>query len=499
MPKLGKPTGGKVLMALAYGYLFLPFLLFVLGWLRWYFALPLAAAVAVCYALMVRHAPEVWTPAIEWRDWKFWARLAAVLAIVAVWVYYSGIGRFTYQTEDHTVRNVIFRMLVEQPWPIVDLNPPAEYFSGPVAFVYYFGFWLPSALVGKAFGMLAGNVAQLLWAMAGVLVFYLLVLSQLKKWRVWPLVVFVFFSGWDWIAASLLKGGVINVWSATPHLDNWPDYFQYSSFSTQLYWVFNQAIVGWVCALLLMVQKNNRAIAPIVGLCLITGTFPAVGLVPLALYVVCRNWWAAHKGQRFQPGVFIKEVLTLENVTGAVCALISYLFLGSNNNGQNFGTLFHIFGDIWWLWLLFVVCEVVVLLALVAKYQWRNPLFYVIGAMLLVIPWLRFNDKADFCMRASIPAFVIIYLWVVLALDKSFAQKTWALFAALVAALIIGSATAETEVVRSIALTRIYKAEGRPVADVEWDPMEVSWRGNFYGYMEGRFFFQYLMKDPPVT
>ena len=78
LAKPGKPSAGGVLMALAYAYLFLPFLLFVLGWVKWFIAVPLAALVAVCYVLMVKHAPTVWTPTLDKKDWKAWARLAGV-------------------------------------------------------------------------------------------------------------------------------------------------------------------------------------------------------------------------------------------------------------------------------------------------------------------------------------------------------------------------------------------------------------------------------------
>lgn len=496
--RLGRPSASGVLMALAYAYLFLPFLLFVLGWLKLYIALPLAVLVVVCYVRMAKNAPTVWTPQLTLKDWKSLVRLCLILVLVLVWVYYSGIGRFTHQTEDHNVRNAIFRMLVEEPWPLVDMNPPAAYFSGPVAFVYYFGFWLPAAVVGKAFGLFAGNVAQLLWAAGGVLLFYFLVLAKLQKWRVWPLVVFIFFSGMDWVAASIFRGGLINVITATPHLDNWPDYFQFTSFSAQLYWVFNQSIMGWLATLLLVVQKNNRAMAPIIAFALITGTIPAVGLVPLCLYFVCSNWHRQHKGQPFNIVAFIKDLLSFENIVGLFCGVLAYLFLGTNNAGQRFSTLFHLAGDIWWLWLLFVACEALVLLALVAKYQYKNPLFYLITGLFLLLPWLRLGEKADLCMRGTIPSLVILYLMVVCALDKSFAQKSWGLFAGLCAALLVGSATAETEIIHAVAYTRLYRQEGRAVADIEWHPMELDWRDNFYGHMEGKFFFKYLMKTPPA-
>lgn len=499
MTRQKKLAASQRVLAAAYAYLFLPFALFAVGWLKIWLALPVLALMGLCFVRMVGHAPVLWLP--RW-DRKNMLRLAVVVGLVLGWVFFSGIGRYSFQTEDHNVRNAMFRMLVEQSWPIVDLHPPAEFFDGPVALTYYFGFWLPAALVGKLFGLGAGYFAQFVWAVLGILLFYWLVLVlSVQKMRVWPLVVFIFFSGLDWVGASLVRHQWINVITAAPHLDNWPDYFQLTSFSSQLYWVFNQAIVGWLAIGLLAVQKDNRAMVPIIAFALITGTIPAVGLVPLAAYFMIRNWQRDNPLKKWDVLGFVRNALTMENATGALCGLIAYLFLGSNNAGQRFSTLFPLAGDIFWLWLLFVLCESVIFLVLVAKYNYKNPLFYIIGVLFLLLPWLRLGDKADLAMRGTIPAAVILYLMVVGALDQSFREKCWVIFGGLVALLVVGSATAEVEISRSAVRTYKYYRHGdKAMLDqVEWHPMELGWRDNFYGSMDNKFFFTYLMKSVGET
>lgn len=489
-----KKNPSKLLLGAAYLYLILPFAIFCLGWLKPVFSLPLTAFCALCFVLMLRWAPTLWLPAACKKT-----LLYLIIAAVAVflWVWFSGIGMFAWQNEDHTVRNAIFRMMVQRSWPIVETAPPKEFFEEPVAFVYYFGFWLLPALVGKAFGLMAGNLAQVLWAFVGIMLFYWLVLaSSFKKFVLWPLALFVFFSGMDWLGKSILAGKIINVITATPHLDNWADYFQFSSFTTQLYWVYNQAIAGWLATMLIYVQKNNRCLAFIAGVTFISGTLPAVGLVPIGLYVAFRNHNSTcPKPAKFDAIGFLKGILSLENFAGAICAAVCYLFLGSNNNGQNLGSLLHILGDIWWLYALFLLCEVVVLMAFVLRYEHKNPLFYVIAALFIVLPFVRINDKADVSMRVTIPALVILFLMVANALQESAQKKARLYFAGLLAVIIIGSATAQTEIVRAVAMTNIKKDAGMPLGE-EWQPMQVSWRGNFYGYTKDRLFFTLLMKKP---
>lgn len=67
--------------------------------------------------------------------------------------------------------------------------------------VYYIGFWLPAAAIGKFFGIAAGYVAQYVWAVFGICVFYALICLWRKKVMVWPLFVIVFFSGLDVVGA----------------------------------------------------------------------------------------------------------------------------------------------------------------------------------------------------------------------------------------------------------------------------------------------------------
>lgn len=110
----------RIPLLLAYGYLFLPFLLFAGGWLKWYVAAPVIAALLYVFYRMARGAPALWSPV--WNRRAVW-KLLAILCVIAVWVFFSGIGKFTFQNEDHNTRNVMFDMLVEGDWPLVYENP----------------------------------------------------------------------------------------------------------------------------------------------------------------------------------------------------------------------------------------------------------------------------------------------------------------------------------------------------------------------------------------
>lgn len=483
----------KALVIAAYGYLFLPFLIFIGGWLKWYFAVPMLLFLLFVFYRMARGAPELWVPAPRGREV---GKLILILCVIGVWVFFSGIGKFTFQNEDHNTRNVMFDMLVNEDWPLIYTDPPAQYYGEPVAFTYYLGFWLPAALVGKAFGIAAGRLAMLVWAFIGVALFYYLVLAKIvRKLTLWPLLIFLFFSGMD-ILGMLFLGRSWRDVGLTEHIDWWAGTFQYSSFTTQLFWVFNQAVPAWVATLLILNQKSSRYVVPILALSMITSTLPFIGLIPFAVYIAFRNYGRYHGFRPFSPRTFAREMLTVENVGGGgIIGIVSFLYLSNNFAGGRIGfNPFSSFGGILTLYLVFILCEALPLLALLYRKQRHKKLYTIAAISLLVIPLFKVGGNVDFCMRVSIPALVVLYLLVVdTFLRTGFGKRQRLRSVALAAVLVIGSVTPIKEITRTTSETIRRERAGEPVYIEDLDPMEASWRDNFFGGTDS-FFYHYLVR-----
>ena len=159
----------KCITILSYIYLALPVLIFFLGWMKLYIALPVC--LIILYAVWKASVTEqgLWYPV--WN--KDTIRLACIIAgIIGLWVYFSGIGGMTFQNSDHWWRNQTFEILVEYDWPVTK-RVMMEDGIHTRGLIYYIGFWLPAACVGKLFGVTAGYCFQTLWAALGVgLVYY---------------------------------------------------------------------------------------------------------------------------------------------------------------------------------------------------------------------------------------------------------------------------------------------------------------------------------------
>ena len=118
--------------------------------------------------------------------------LVSALVLIIIWVLLSGIGKVMYQNPDHTVRNGIFEMLIAHEWPIKGYIPTD---SGIKArgLIYYIGFWMPASLVGKLLGVNAGYVFQIIWAVLGIFLLYLMICEKTGRLSLLPLVILIFF------------------------------------------------------------------------------------------------------------------------------------------------------------------------------------------------------------------------------------------------------------------------------------------------------------------
>lgn len=281
----------RLVLALAYGYLALPVLIFFLGWCRWQIGV-FCSAVLVCavWGCIREHRFE--PDAVYVFTSVHGSKIAAVILLVLLWTGLSGVGGYVWQNADHPVRNELFALLVEQKWPLVR---EVDYVSASGTagtqvrgLVYYTGYWLPAAVVGKLAGLAAGQAAQYLWAVTGILLMYAWICIGRRKLAVWPLTVLILFSGLDALGVLLTCPEGITVFGDV-HLEAWAPYYQFSSMTTQLFWVFNQAVPAWLLAALVFYGEKPRNLLFLAFLTILTATFPFVGMLPFVLYFMIRR------------------------------------------------------------------------------------------------------------------------------------------------------------------------------------------------------------------
>ena len=92
-----------------YLYLSLPVIIFFLGWMKLYFGIPAVAIVVWMLFGSIKREEELWHPAWNADNIR---RQLLIFLIIALWVYFSGIGGMVYQNPDHIMRNGVFQTLV---------------------------------------------------------------------------------------------------------------------------------------------------------------------------------------------------------------------------------------------------------------------------------------------------------------------------------------------------------------------------------------------------
>ncbi len=324
---------------LIYSYIALPFIIFAAGFLKPYFALPVTILMVAAVFFAAKHSNGLDSIPLLPND--IFKIVFGVLLIVFI-VLLSGIGDVFWQNNDHATRNTLFDILTTYEWP-----PKYSTASGDVSIIYYIGFWLPSALIGKLFSLNAGYIFQVFWASAALCIIWYLLCVMDKKIVIYPLIIFLFFSGMDTLGYSFVtsifsnpsklqlgKWVFTNGSAFSRHIEWWPKYFQYSSHMTQLFWVFNQSLPVWIATLLLLVEKSNKNLVFIMGVTLLSSTLPFVGLIPIFIWcAVC-----SHSEGTFLDRPITSDfkssflsLFTYQNVVGGgLSGILSFLYLIGN-------------------------------------------------------------------------------------------------------------------------------------------------------------------------
>lgn len=463
---------------LGYIYILLPVLIFVIGWCNLWTAIIGTIVITVSGYFLFKTSPKIWVPESK----KDWLLLAGILLVTLIWVYSSGIGALVFQNLDHNCRNAIFELLVAKPWPVITPDNTA-------ILTYYIGFWLPSAVLGKLFNSInLGYIAQIVWAAFGVFLFSYYVLATLKKKSIFPLLLFIFFSGLDIVGVLLTQPKAILA-SITTHLEWWGQPEQFSSMTTQLFWVFNQAVPAWLITMLLYHQKNNKNIILIYSCMFLTSTLPAIGLLPFIIY-----WGFANGESDFRKILTkshllgaIKNGMTFQNIFGGgVITLVTHSYLSNNIAGGSINILgFPLPISFCCLLALFLFLEAGIYFICTFKFNKNNPLFYISAITLALTPFIKVGFGSDFVMRASIPSLILLYLFVVQTFDKINRKKDGTIFGILLAVLMIGAVTPLHEITRTVVQTHKGITKLAPLLGFE----------NFFGYTENNSFLKLYGKN----
>ena len=419
----------KIINNFVYVYLLVPILIFVFGWLKVGYAFLLTIALLLSTYRAIKQEDDL-SENFEIKK----STIMFVVLILIFWLLLSGIGGVGLQSWDFHGRNAIFRDLVSHSWPVqYDYsNQPEmmEIFGSGGYFVYYFCFFLPAALIGKIFGWQGANLFLFFWCFIGLLIVVLLLFTNLKKSSIWIVFAFIFFSGMDVLGSSGRMNDItlFEKLLSDSSLEWWAVLFQYSSFTTQLFNVFNQSIPAWIITLLIIDQKHLRIILFLYSMMIFYSPFPFIGLFPIVIFKFLElikqnknnNIYFVKKRLIHQIANITKnrEWVTFQNlVGGGILLIIGFSFLFSNVGNHAHGVIWNFHTNIislTFIYVLFCLLEFLILgLVLFPLIEDKKKFYYVV-LLLLTIPLYKYGQMNDFGMRVSIP---IILWWFMIVLN----------------------------------------------------------------------------------
>lgn len=411
-------------------YLVIPFLIFSIGFLRWYIAIPVVVmTIYSCYRVNSNIRGQLHFSAKIPKVGYF-----VIFAFSLLLCWQSGIGSFWSQTEDFEVKNPLLNDLCLRSWPLFyDLSEQSQVTqnligSDKVAFVYYLFYYLPAACVGKIFGLLAARIALLLWSAIGSSLVLLWILNWLNFEEVTltkiAAVLFLFFAfaGLDVIAdvvQHLSQGNIPNNWAVdllSHHTEIWcskykdATYFTtYSGTAWNLTWVFNQCIPSWLIVLLILQHSSFKHVLFYFSFILLYSPWATLGLFPIVAFVWIRKF--------INNKALLKSSLSFENICFPLLLLLivgSYYLSKGGATGES-GPWWHFVESsyFWTTYLFFVVIEVGIYFIILWKKNKSDYFFQAIVVVLLLIPFYKITPLNDFLMRGSLPGLFILFLfWI---------------------------------------------------------------------------------------
>lgn len=482
----------NIIFNIAYIYISIPIVIFCITWLKWYYSFVLIVFLLFGLYRLCSNIHKAYKGAYSKKDIKVFV---IAFVIIIAWVYLSGIGGFVYQNTDHTCRNQIYEILVNYKWPVIK-QLDVDGVTTNMGLIYYIAFWIPAAAFGKLFGVTAGYVFQAIWATIGICLFFYMICIYFKRVSIFPLIAFILFSGLDLIGLKILNPDSQFV-NRSLHIEWWASDFQFSSFTTQLFWVFNQALPLWLFVMLILLQENNKQMVFLMGLAVLYGPFPFLGLVPFCMVEMLARKYDGANTFKMWLFNFFKDTFTIENVLcGGFIGIVSFLYLKGNYVAQitESSAKNKDIRGFFFMFLIFFVLEAGVYFIAIAKNSVNNRLFYVSLISLIIIPFIKVGYNADFCMRVSIPALLVLFL---LTVDSIYAYKKSGdkiRLYILIALLVIGAATPLREINRTLVETRNRYINEENIAFDKVSEEEIFISPNFSGETDGNFFYEKLAR-----
>ena len=378
------------LLFAGYLYLIIPFIIFLLGWVKLIISIPVSLIVIYIVYLLYRDSKQNYQETFTITKSTFWG----IVIVLTLWLLMLGVIGFFPQSGDMFGRNAMFRDLIIYEWPVI--------YEKTGAVVYYTGYWLVPALIGKVAGYTIGQIALLLWGALGLMLTALLLILYLRPSKS--------------IYIHLILGVMITF---SPLLVNigtsFAPYLEYMSNNMQLCWVQNQSVAMWLMVILFMHQKNTRNFA-FLGLSVtLSSPYAIVGIFPYMFLEVYRQ---------MKNKDFLYNIFTPINILSSLfIAPILYLYLSANSTATNSAFTF-LLPQLPFFGLILTYLQAFgIYMILIFPFYKKNAYYWVTLFALIGLSWIKYSGDHNFSRSFNPALFILMILILKYMLHDSFFSK----------------------------------------------------------------------------
>jgi hypothetical protein len=385
-------------------YLFLPLVVFVMGWLKPWIAILLLLLIILSVGSMVRRHKSL--PRFS----SGRLHMVAVVTLIAIGlVFLTGLWPGLPQSNDYLKHNLIIGDLAGRSWPV---RYPGV--GGGEYLCYGLGHYMIPGAIAKLCGPASVGIAGFMWATTGVFLFLLGLARFFPRNAPIGILLVLLASGLGtfWY---LIKTGLVHSLMPMGFLPDIPDFLHLGLFTsnldsfTRMFYQPQHCLAGWLSGLLiyelLVVRKMWAESASVIAATSFWSPLTAVGLGVIGLAVLC----AEHRTLVFRPLVHLVAAL-------AIMGIMTAFYLPHLPIMEK-GFIWDLSGDAPWLiwYFLFVLFFVLIPATAVYWLEWNKPYLgslkpVMAGALLLLLasPLYKLGYFGDLRMQISGPAFLFV-------------------------------------------------------------------------------------------
>lgn len=354
------------------------------------------------------------------------------ITLVIISVLHSGVGGFAIQDGDYVKHNGFFLDLTKYSWPLAYENTGAD--NAPRILNTYLAYYLPSAFLGKFFGFSFAYFFSFIWVCLGLYITLIWVSQFVSKRSVFYLLIFMFFGelayfGWVKYFPNF------SMYGKSFNYANWMVFHSMpSEILKGVFWILgsnhtflsngpHHIFPSWICILMVfhdaVFRKNINRIGFIFAFTPFVSAFMAIGLAPFVLLAAIQNKF--------------KNTFTFQNIVVApLLIIVAGLFLTSNNAQFEKGWIWDFvkMGDVsGYLFRFFLLgFGLYFLIMPKKKSNFHDPsmlpwLYTAVGCIIL-FSFYRIGLYMDFPIKAYNPSWIIFQVCVIASISysKTFAE-----------------------------------------------------------------------------